>query len=68
MPLRARKYMGRWVTGSPSRRTWPFIRTDEADGDVERRGLACSIGTEQANNFALLNAHADLIHDPRRPL
>ena len=50
--------------------SWSLISTrpvsdgDQAHDDVKAGGLARAIGTQQADNFALLHLHGDAVYDP----
>lgn len=41
----------------------PLIGTDQADDHVETGGLACAVGTEQADDLAALDGEADVADD-----
>src|SRR5699024_3877882 len=39
------------------------VGRDQAHHHVERRGLAGAVGAEQADHFAPIQAHIDIVHD-----
>ena len=63
MPRRARWYIGRRPTSSPSKMTRPPSRRDHADGHLETGGLAGPVLAEEADDLGLIDGEGDVVND-----
>ena len=63
MPFRARMYIGSSVTSCPSSSHAAGIGRRQADGHIERRGLAGAVRSEQADDLARGDVEVDAADD-----